>query len=172
MITLAELKLYLWITWTDQDTLLALFVNATNGKIKEVIGYNPVAQAYIKKLNGNAQKTIITKERPLNTIAYLKEDIDGTFTPVEWDYFFTNNWIINLNFYLDRWFDNYEISYNAWYASDSVELAEIKMTAMMYASYLYNNRWHSGIKSESVSWDSITWWEFNFNWLSKYRDVL
>lgn len=172
MITLDELKLYLWITTGTQDTLLALFVNAANGKVKEIIGYNPVATDYTKKLNGNAQRVIITNERPLNSIAYIKEDIDGVFTAVTWDYVFNANWIINLDFYLCRGLDNYEISYNAWYASNSVELADIKMTALMYANYLYLNRWHVGVKSESVSGDSITRGDFSFSWLNKYRDVL
>jgi hypothetical protein len=173
MITLDLLKTYLWITDCNQDTLLALFVNSANGKIKSMIGYDPTAQWYVKKIDGNAQHTIITKERPLNSVAYLRELDWWVYVAVDWEFYFKPSGVIHLEFLLLRWLENYEISYNAGYAEDSIEMWEIQMIWLQYASMMYNSKWSNGVKSESVSGDSITWWvnDFDFSWLYKFRDV-
>jgi len=173
MITLSELKAYLGISWSDQDNLLGLFVNSANWKVKSILWYNPTAQTYTNiKINGNGQNTFITKERPLNSVTSLQYKEDVTFNNVTDPYLFNSNWVINLEFLLYKWFANYQITYNAWYASDSVELAHINMIALQYASMLYSTRWSNGVKRESVSGDSIEFVDtFDFSWLDYFRDV-
>ena len=171
MITLAELKSYLWITDDTQDDIIQIYVDSANEYITNYIWRNITQADYTEYEDWDWQRTIILKNYPVNSITSFqvnswtietpeREDVDDyKLVPEEGKIFLT--------FYLNRWFQNYKIEYNAWY--DTIPW-DLKLAWLKIAwSYYNDSDW---IKTESVAWDSITFWRENdLNILNLYKDV-
>ena len=179
IITLSELKAYLWIIDTTQDTLLTILVNSANDFVENYID-RKIAQAnYTEYFDWNAQRELLLSNYPVNSITSFKINIWTLETPVYEDIeantykLSPKVWKIFLNFYQKRWFQNYEVIYNAWYATIPWDL---KLATLKIASWYYNKRTSDWIKSESVAWDSI-WFDTSeissdtLVILNNYRDV-
>lgn len=152
--TLDDLKIYLWITGTGEDDKLQFIVDWVNQEVENMLWFDPVAQNYTNILiDGNGQKSIILRERPLNSITSFYIKNWETWDAITTGYYIQKNiWCIDLDFTLVRWFKNYKITYNAWRETLP---ADINLASLQYAWSIYSNpQW---VKSESVSWDSITY---------------
>ena len=150
--TLSEFKTYLWISWSDQDTLLTLLLesakdfanNYTNRKLEE--------DTYTNELyNGDGQRELILKQYPVTTLT--------SFEYNEWDYETSNfqpvevseyklDWEIGnifLNFRKYRSAQNYRVTYTAGY-SDVNYPNDLKLAIYKIAWSDYNTRTSQGIK--------------------------
>jgi len=157
--TLAQFKQYLGITGTSQDTILQLLIDSSNSMINSYIGRIIEADDYIEYVNGNAQREILLQNYPVNTLTSIEKNIWDLETPVweivepTWYKLSPKEWKIFLVYPLTRGFQNYKITYNAWY--DPVP-AELTLASLKIASKYYNTRTSDGVASESVNGDSIS----------------
>ena len=155
--TLEKFKLYLGITWTAQDSLLELFLDSSIDYVYGYIGRTLEADDYTEILNGNAQRKIVLKNYPVNTLTLFHNT--GTLSDPAWEeadpdsYSIDRSGIVSLLFYQSRGFENYKAEYNAWY---QVIPWDIQLAILKYASMLYNKRTSDWIKSESVWGDSLS----------------
>lgn len=158
IVNLTEFKSYLWITDTSQDTLLNILLDSANDFVESYIGRELTAQAYTQYQDWNWQREIILDNYPVNSITSFKLNewtLDvPDYQPVDASTYKLSPkvWTILLNFYMRRWFQNYEIVYNAWYTTMPWDL---KLATLKLAAWYYNKRTSDWIKSETVAWDSI-----------------
>jgi hypothetical protein len=157
--TLAQLKLYLWISNTDSDTLLTLFLNGANQIIATYIGRNIEAADYETIVDWNWQLFFMVDGYPINSIDAISINTWTIEVPV-WEaldansYSFNSNvWKINFLSPVIRWFQNYKIEYNGWYTAIP---ADLTLASCKMASKYYNSRNSDWVASESVAGDSIS----------------
>jgi len=158
IVSLSDLKNYLWICDDSQDRLLGLFLDSAESTVLSYIGRDIVAKDYTEIRDGNWQKEFTMKNYPINTITSISlntwtydnkvwtviDDVEYTFDGNVWQIYFRNN--------LYRDFQNYKILYNAWY---NPAPADIKIAVLKLASSYYNSRTSDGIKGETVNGDRI-----------------
>lgn len=179
MITLAELKTYLGISWTDQDDLLQIFVDSANDWVKSYLGKNIKADDYVDIKNGDWQRYILLDNYPVNSITSFEYN-GWTLDVADWVELDKSRYELDpdvgkifLTFYKHRWFQNYRISYNAWYTSIP---SDLKLATLKIASRYFNNINSDGIQREKVAGDSITFESENISndvlaILNNYKDV-
>lgn len=159
IISLSELKAYLWITTTDQDTLLNIFIDSANDFVETYIWRELTSQEYTEYKDWDWQRIILLENYPVTTISsfqYNQWTIDEEdFVDVDDSTYKLSPkiWKIFLTFYQRRWFQNYKIVYTAWYSTIPWDL---KLATLKLAAWYYNNKTSDWIKSETVWWDSIT----------------
>ena len=154
--TLAEFKSYLWITDSSQDTVLQLIIDWANKTIVNYIGRNIESDDYIEYIDWNAQNSILLENYPVSGLTKIENNTWTLDNPV-WEEVESssyklspNDWRIFLLFNLIRGFQNYKITYTAWYTTIP---ADLKLATLKLASNTYNTQ--DGIKSESVNWDRL-----------------
>ena len=177
--TIDDLKKYLWICDDSQDRLLTILLESANSVVENYIGRTLAKEDYTEVINGNAQREILLSNYPVNSIASVSYNTGTHETPIwtalektEYTYK-SGTWNIFLRTPLTRWFQNYEIKYNAWY--DPIP-ADIKICLLKLASKYYNSRTSDGIKWETVNGDRL---DFDTSdipndiliILSSYRDI-
>ena len=178
IITLSELKDYLWITDSSQDTILEIFVDSANKYITNYIWRNITAQDYTEYKDWDGQRIILLDNYPVNKITSFKVNYWTIDTP-DWVDVDANEYQlvpeegkIFLTFNKRRGFQNYEIEYNAWY--DPIPW-DLKLAWLKIAWSYYNTKDTDWVKSESVAGDSITFWAKEtdniLNILNLYKDV-
>lgn len=177
VVTLDQLKTYLGIndaggsvaltTWNEdsgdaaynnveQDALLQILLDGAISFVDKYCGRAFWANSYTELINGNAQQTILLKNWPVNSLTSIEYNSGTNSTPVRETVDPDNYWlsddagIVNLDFYLNRWFRNYKVVYNAGTSPKDLIVAVLKI-----AWGAYNKRWADGVKSETVSWDRI-----------------
>ena len=158
--TLEQLKTYIWESGSDNDGLLNIFLQWANDTILQYIGRNIEEDTYTELVNWAWQLNHILHEFPVKTITSVKVNT-GTNTETDWetltidDYSFDNDTgILHFMSPMNRGFKNYEIVYRAWYNSVP---ADIVLATVELASMKRNTKGASGISSESVAGDSITY---------------
>lgn len=179
IITLSELKNYLWITSEEQDLLLNIFIDSANDFVENYIDRKIWQANYTEFFDWNWQRELLLNNYPVNNITSFQinkgsldipeyEDIEPSSYKLS-----PKVWKIFLNFYQIRGFQNYKVIYNAWY--DPIPW-DLKLATLKLASWYYNKRTSDWIKWESVAGDSL-----NFDIseiasdilviLNNYRDV-
>lgn len=178
MITLTELKTYLWITTTSQDDLLNLLKDWAIKFIKTYIWREIEAIDYIEYKDWNWQTELLLNY-PVNTLTSISLNTWTLNIPV-WEVVEATNyklsneiWKVFFVSYLSRWFWNYKVIYNAWYTTIPWDL---KLACLKLASKYYNTRTSDWISWESVNWDSINFWTTDIPkdiaiLLNSYRDI-
>lgn len=157
--TLTQLKSYLNITWTEQDTILTLLLNAANQMIETYLWRTIEADDYVEFVDWNGQKKILLLNYPVNTLTKIEYNIWELDNPVRQEINPTSyklspkDWRIFLTFLLRRWFQNYKIAYNWWYTDIPADLV---LASLKLASKYYNTKTSDWISGESVNWDSLS----------------
>jgi len=156
---LAELKSYLWITDSDEDTLLTALLWQADAFIKSYTGRDLEANDYADELySWKAEREFLLKQFPVNSLTSFKYNTGTLWTPV-WEAFDEDSyrldeetWRIYLAFNLVRGFQNIQVNYNAWFETvpADLNLAEIRL-----AAYYFNTRNADWIVSESVDGASV-----------------
>ena len=78
LVTLAQLKSFLGIDGTHNDTRLELNIEAASRTIQNYIGYSPVSQSYTDEFHeGDGTDRIYTKARPITAITTITVE-DGS----------------------------------------------------------------------------------------------
>lgn len=178
IITLSELKSYLGITDSSEDTVLQIFVDSANEYIKKYLWRNIAKDDYTEYKWWDWQRIILLDNYPVNSIDKFEKNewtIDNPdWQSVDaWDYeLVPETGKLFLKFYTRRWFQNYKIVYNAWY--DTIP-SDLKLAWLKIAGNYYNSKSSDWIDRESVAGDSITYWKWEssevFRILNLYKDV-
>lgn len=176
--SLDDFKTYLGISWTDQDDLLTLLLVSASSTIEWYIWRNVEADDYTELIDWVAQPSYVLKQYPVNSVTSLEVnewDLDTAVrTALDADQYDvdTDDWVIRFTSYMQRWFSNYKVVYNAGYATVPQDL---QLACMQIAAWMYNTRQSNGISSESVAWDSISYdteiKDSTFTILNRYTDV-
>ena len=153
MITVEQLKTYLGVSGTSEDSLLELLKNSAENIVTNYIGRNLLADDYEELINGNAQKEIILENYPLNTAVVYYYNSDEQWEEIESSMIKKSGRIL-LYSPMIRGYNNYKVVYNAGYTETP---ADIVMATIKIASRYYNTRTSDGVKSESVNGDSISY---------------
>lgn len=179
IITKEELKNYLWITDTTQDTILSIFANWTSDMVESMCGRKFEEDTYTAYVDWAGQVDLVLPQYPVKSITSISYNT-GTYSTPIWEpidndlyNFNANNWIISFDIQLARWFGNYKIIYVAWYETIPFDL---KLVTLKLAWMNYNTKWSNGVLSESVWGDSITFSNGAIPWdilqvIAKYQNV-
>lgn len=153
LITLEELKTYLWITDNSEDDLLNNLIEYSSDFIKNYTWRDFEASDYTEYINWNGERKFNLKQFPIISLNSFKYNT-WTFTSEVWVDFDEDTykieketWIMFLNFFLNVWIKNIEIKYRAWYEEIPWN---IKNIALKICSFQYNTRKSSWISSENV----------------------
>lgn len=158
--TLDQLKLYLWISWSTQDSLLTLFLNWANDIVETYIGRKIEDADYTQIIDGNGQLFYVVENYPINTITSVSRNIWTIASPIREvidsnSYsFIAKTGVVNFLSPLNRGFKNYKIIYNAWYATIPNDLI---IAVCKLAGKYFNTRTSDWVSSESVIGDSISY---------------
>lgn len=160
LVTLATLKSYLWITWTESDAILQILLDSAESTIKTRTWreFELDTSDRTEILNGNAQLELIVQKYPIVTLVSVSKNT-GTISSPVWevidpDYYSAekNIGVINLLSPSCRGFENYRVIYRGGYATIPWDL---QLACMKMAGSSFNRIWTDGIKSETVNWDRI-----------------
>ena len=156
---ITQLKQYLWITSTDCDMVLKLFLDSANKIVETYIGRTVEKTDYDDIIDGNGQLFWVVPQYPVVSLEKIESNIGTTETP-EWIEIPKTSYSLNakigkINFMwpMCRWFQNYKITYTAWY--DQIP-SDLVMASLKLASKYYQTRNSDWISSESNAWDSIS----------------
>lgn len=156
--TLSELKSYLGITGSSEDTLLGLLLDSANDFVLGYICREIESATFTEYFDGDWQTEILLKNYPVTSITSFEYNSGTLNTPVWTTVDPTlyknspNTGKIFLSFYKIRGFQNYKVVYVAGYTTIPWD---IKLATLKIASGYYNTRSSDGIKSEGVAGDSI-----------------
>lgn len=137
--TLENLKEYLRIETTDDDTLLQKIITRTSDWIQKYCARNFIAQDYTEQYNGDGTNTLLVKQYPVNSIASAYDDTSREFgadTAITVSELVIDDGGIII-FDTNRFsagYKNVKITYNAGYATIPQDLEEacLKLCASNY----------------------------------------
>lgn len=145
----------MWISGSEQDSLLTLYVNGANARVKNFTGRVFGSEEYTEIIDGNAQISIFTKNTPITDITSIEYNT-GTIAIPDWvaietEYTF-KNYMIQLEKPTTRGLANYRVIYTAGYDPIpwDITLATLRVAKMMMET-------SDVATSESVGGDSITY---------------
>lgn len=177
--TLNDVKLYLWITDTSEDTLLTSLLESADSMIKSYTSRDLEATDYTELKDWKWELQLILNNFPVNSISWFSYNTWTFATPV-WENFIVDDykakfdeWIIVKPSWIPRWIENIKVIYNAWYTNIPKDL---KQACIQVVAYYYQTKEANGVKSESVDWARI---EFDvkdipkdiFTIINKYKNV-
>ena len=158
--TLQEVKDYLWITDTSEDTVLTSLLNSSDNIIKSLTWRDFEATNYTEYYNWKWENEFLLNQYPVNTLTSFQYNT-GTFSNPVWTDFDEDNYKLEqwgfkiwLNFSLNKWVQNIKVVYDAWYSTIpwDLKLATIQLTA-----YFFNWRKSDWISSEWVDGASVVY---------------
>lgn len=160
LITLDTLKDFLKISNNNQDDLLTSAINQATSFIQNYTWRNLEAKDYTEIRDWRGEREVVLKDYPVNSFTSYSYNSWTIGTPV-WDSYSTDDYWVNKEegilrslFFMNKWIQNNQLVYNAWYTDipDDLQRACIRI-----ASYLYSWAWKikQGVKKESVDGASI-----------------
>lgn len=149
--SVSEYKEFLEIDISNpsEDELIEDYALEVEDWVKEYIGRDLEASAYVEKYDGDGSKFLVTEQFPINSVAYIKyyDGLDGSNEEVWTAYTLGDHYarlvITNgCKIYLDggifvRGTQNIEVSYNAGYSSSTMP-KEIKKGCKELLSLYWN----------------------------------
>lgn len=180
MITLEQVKIYLWITDTSEDVKLQAILDWINQEVVSVIlDYDFwEKEIYVK------QKSIKYPFLPLrhvNPKQLLSVNWVSFGSQVEWqDYLILENWtaeVQNLRKICCASFSRFKVIYSAWWTNDEIPADLIALVAEMVwllaSAPQGNNAEEEKIKSETLWPRKVEYWvEYNNLTASEYQTAL
>lgn len=178
--TLTDLKKYLWISWTDNDTILTEMLNTAYLQLNHLIWVDTLnlttGVEYIEqnKLYTNwLQERFYLTNKPVSVITKIWWE---NYSGVKWtDYMviYDRKILFNKMDFLDKIkFGLLEIEYTRWYNRARIDWQttvddlpdDIKLMQMMLVWWMWNNKGMEWVSSYKIWDESITFW--NINWQS------
>ncbi len=132
IITATDLKSYLEIIGTGQDTLLGNIATRANSLIQAFLNRNIEAADYTEKHDGG-DNFIIVKNPPINSISSLTDN--GTAVSTSDYVYYSDSGIVKLkNKYFTNLLQGVEISYNGGFSTvpDVIVEATLEIGAIIY----------------------------------------
>jgi uncharacterized phiE125 gp8 family phage protein len=155
LVSLANVKSWLAITATTDDTLLTRLVTAVSQFIQTWINRDLASQAYSEIRNGHGGTVMSFRDFPVTAVSSVV--IDGNSIPLAPDtvslgYRFTETSLILQGYVFTRGAANVQISYTAGYASIPTE---IEQACIELVSLRYRERDRIGHASKSLAGETV-----------------
>ncbi len=175
-ITLIEVKAYLWITTTSDDTKLQYMLDWVNELVESNVWDISEWEKTMTVKNSSVKNNTFTlniinptdlTEINWNDVSWLVVWTDYLIKD-DWEVIIKDLWNYTAN---DFWF--FTVKFNAWYATAPKSLIK---TVSEYVWYLYSQDNWKDITSEQLWPRAVAYWQDNSNWISlaqkKFKDWL
>ena len=157
-------KSVLWITWTDQDTVLSIYVQSAVAKIYEMTWIDLLQTWSVSKKFDGAWQRILFLPNYISELTKVQYNWNQWWTPDRKDfdansYVLKDDWQLVFKSWLPRWFWNILIEFKYSFTDfNSIprDLADLKLALALLVWNIQSTQKSTWISSESVSWTSIT----------------
>ena len=157
-------KQILWISWTDQDTLLWIYIQSAVAKIYELTWVDLLALwDQEAKFDGAWQKILFLWKcvKELTSVQYNENprEAPNRIDFDEYSYLLKDDGQVVFKNSLPRWYSNIKIEFELNYSDFNNiprEYADLKMALALLVGNLVESQKSTWINSESVSWTTIT----------------
>lgn len=157
-------KQILWISWTDQDTLLWIYIQSAVAKIYELTWVDLLALwDQEAKFDGAGQKILFLWKcvKELSSVQYNENprEAPNRIDFDEYSYLLKDDGQVVFKNSLPRWYSNIKIEFELIYSDFNNiprEYTDLKTALALLVGNLVESQKTTWIKSESVSWTTIT----------------
>lgn len=153
-----------WITTSDQDTLIWIYVQSAVAKIYELTWVDLLALGDQEaKFDGAWQRILFLWKcvKELKSVQYNENPRESPnwIDFEQYSYILKDDWQLVFKNPLQRWYWNIKVEFELTYSNfDNIprEYADLKMALALLVGNLMESEKTSWISSESVSWTTIT----------------
>lgn len=157
-------KSVLWITWTDQDAVLSIYVQSAVAKIYEMTWIDLLCIWSVEKKFDGAWQKILFLPKYISELEKVQYNSNQWWTPERTDfdensYLLKDDWQLVFKWSLPRWFGNILIKFKysfTDFANIPRSLADLKLALALLVGNIQATQKSTWLSSESVSWTSIT----------------
>ena len=160
----AYVKTVLWISWSDQDTILWIYIQSAVAKIYEITWIDLLQLWAVEKKFDWAWQRILFLPSYIWELEKVQYNSNQRWTSNRTDfeensYLLKEDWQLVFKNALPRWYWNILIEYK--YSFDDFDstprsLADLKLALALLVGNIQSTQKSTWISSESVSWTSIT----------------
>ena len=157
-------KSVLWITWTDQDAVLSIYVQSVVSKIYEMTWIDLLCIWSVEKKFDGAWQRILFLPKYISELEKVQFNSNQWWTHERTDfeensYLLKDDWQLVFKSWLPRWFWNILIEFKYSFTDFNNiprSLADLKLALALLVWNIQSTQQSTWISSESVSWTSIT----------------
>lgn len=154
--TLANVKQWLGVTTSTDDSLLTRMVTAYSNQVQTWMNRKIASQSYSEMRNGVGGNRLMFADYPVTAVASVL--IDGVAIPATSDfvtpgYRFTDQQIILQGYLFTRGYGNVALTYTAGYSATPPELEE---AVIQIIAQRYKEKDRIGLKSKALAGESIS----------------
>lgn len=160
----AYVKTVLWISWSDQDAILWIYIQSAVAKIYEITWIDLLQLWAVEKKFDWAWQRILFLTSYIWELEKVQYNSNQRWTPNRTDfeensYLLKEDWQLVFKNALPRWYWNILVEYK--YSFDDFDstprsLADLKLALALLVGNIQATQKSTWISSESVSWTSIT----------------
>lgn len=160
----AYVKTVLWISWSDQDTILWIYIQSAVAKIYEITWIDLLQLWAVEKKFDWAWQRILFLSSYIWELEKVQYNSNQRWTPNRTDfeensYLLKEDWQLVFKNALPRWYWNILVEYK--YSFDDFDstprsLADLKLALALLVGNIQATQKSTWISSETVSWTSIT----------------
>lgn len=160
----AYVKTVLWISWSDQDTILWIYIQSAVAKIYEITWIDLLQLWAVEKKFDWAWQRILFLSSYIWELEKVQYNSNQRWTPnrtnfEENSYLLKDDWQLVFKNALPRWYWNILVEYK--YSFDDFDstprsLADLKLALALLVGNIQSTQKSTWISSETVSWTSIT----------------
>ena len=160
----AYVKTVLWISWSDQDTILWIYIQSAVAKIYEITWIDLLQLWAVEKKFDWAWQKILFLPSYIWELEKVQYNSNQRWTPNRTDfeensYLLKEDWQLVFKNALPRWYWNILVEYK--YSFDDFDstprsLADLKLALALLVGNIQATQKSTWISSETVSWTSIT----------------
>ena len=160
----AYVKTVLWISWSDQDTILWIYIQSAVAKIYEITWIDLLQLWTVEKKFDWAWQRILFLSSYIWELEKVQYNSNQRWTPSRTDfeensYLLKDDWQLVFKNALPRWYWNILVEYK--YSFDDFDstprsLADLKLALALLVGNIQSTQKSTWISSETVSWTSIT----------------
>lgn len=160
----AYVKTVLWISWSDQDAILWIYIQSAVAKIYEITWIDLLQLWAVEKKFDWAWQRILFLSSYIWELEKVQYNSNQRWTPNRTDfeensYLLKEDWQLVFKNALPRWYWNILVEYK--YSFDDFDstprsLADLKLALALLVGNIQATQKSTWISSETVSWTSIT----------------
>lgn len=160
----AYVKTVLWISWSDQDAILWIYIQSAVAKIYEITWIDLLQLWAVEKKFDWAWQRILFLTSYIWELEKVQYNSNQRWTPNRTDfeensYLLKDDWQLVFKNALPRWYWNILVEYK--YSFDDFDstprsLADLKLALALLVGNIQATQKSTWISSETVSWTSIT----------------
>lgn len=160
----AYVKTVLWISWSDQDAILWIYIQSAVAKIYEITWIDLLQLWAVEKKFDWAWQRILFLSSYIWELEKVQYNSNQRWTPSRTDfeensYLLKEDWQLVFKNALPRWYWNILVEYK--YSFDDFDstprsLADLKLALALLVGNIQSTQKSTWISSETVSWTSIT----------------